>query len=196
MQLSGRKIPLGENASLLYCPSYIDQTEADQLLQFCVDDIHWDQSRIMMFGKRIAIPRLNAWYGDQPYRYSGTTFDARKLPAPLCSLQRQINRDTSLEFNSVLANLYRDGNDSMGWHSDDEKSLGRMPQIASVSLGVQRRFLLRSRVDHNHKRELILGHGSLLLMLGKCQSEWQHSLPKSRGVTGQRVNLTFRESLI
>jgi alkylated DNA repair dioxygenase AlkB len=149
----------------------------------------------MMFGKRVPIPRLNAWYGELPYRYSGTTFEASLPPAPLQTLQAQINRDTGWQLNSVLANLYRNGLDHMGWHSDDEQSLGSTPQIASLSLGAQRRFVLRNKKDRSNKHQLNLHHGSLLLMLGRCQRDWQHHLPKSTRLALPRINLTFRESV-
>lgn len=195
MRLTGDELPLDDNSSLLYCRQYLNQSEADGLLEFCLDNVHWIQSRIMMFGKLVAIPRLNAWYGDRPYRYSGTSFKAKKFPCPIHQLKVRLKEDTDWNINSVLANLYRNGNDSMGWHSDNEKSLGELPQIASVSLGAPRRFVLRSKKDHTRKHSLDLEHGSLLLMLGNCQSEWQHSLPKARKVECHRVNLTFRKSI-
>lgn len=194
MRLSGTTLPLDDHSSVLYQEQYLERAEADQLLAYCTETIAWTQSRIVMFGKRVSIPRLNAWYGDYPYRYSGTSFDANPLPALLLNLQSRINRDTGWQLNSLLANLYRHGNDNMGWHSDDEKSLGDHPQIASISLGANRKFVLRDRTLKANKHGLQLAHGSLLLMLGRCQQNWQHALPKTTRVCSHRVNLTFRES--
>lgn len=195
MPLNGNDIQLSEHASLLYCEHYLTHLQADELQQFCMQHTPWVQSQIMIFGKRVPIPRLNAWYGDFPYRYSGTDFSACPMPPPLAQLQQQLMSDTALPYNSLLANLYRNGDDSMGWHSDDEKSLGTTPQIASISLGATRRFSLRRKHGKADKLTLDLSHGSLLLMLGDCQREWQHCLPKSKKVKSPRVNLTFRDSL-
>ena len=112
----------------------------------------------------------------------------------LSELKDELEQVVQFRFNSVLINLYRDGNDAMGWHSDDERSLGDCPQIASLSLGVPRRFVLRKKSEHSIKKEVLLDHGSLLLMHGNCQSEWQHSLPRMRRVKKARINLTFRYS--
>lgn len=163
-------------------------------MRFCTGELDWVQSEISIFGKRVLIPRLNAWLGDEPYTYSGTRFEARSIPLPLVDVKSRIETVCNQHFNSLLANLYRDGNDCMGWHSDDERSLGKYPQIASLSLGAPRRFVLRKKNEHSTKHEELLEHGSLLLMLGNCQSEWQHSLPRMRRVSQARVNLTFRYS--
>ena len=128
------------------------------------------------------------------YTYSGSTFPPRALLPALASLKEKIETQYNIRLNSVLANLYRDGRDGMGWHSDNEKSLGDKPQIASVSLGEQRRFLIREKADKSKKTELILKHGSLLLMRGDCQVNWEHSVPKTSKPKNLRVNLTFRNN--
>ena len=130
---------------------------------------------------------------DRPYTYSGIRFEAVPWTTELAELKAQVEQVSGLEFNSVLINWYRDGQDSMGWHSDDEKSLGEAPQIASVSLGASRRFVLRKKSDHTNKKELLLTDGSLFLMLGETQKLWQHALPKTRKSVGDRINLTFRQ---
>ncbi len=187
-------IPLDDHSSIVYCKDFLSPDHAAELLSFCLNELPWIQSTIKMFGKPVTIPRLNAWFGSEPYSYSGTRFTALPLPKPLEALKLSVEKIANESFNSVLANKYRDGHDCMGWHSDDERSLGEKPQIASVSLGADRRFLLRKKKDHADKRELLLAHGSLLLMCGECQTQWQHSLPRMRRVQDSRINLTFRFS--
>ena len=189
------KIELSNTAYLIVEKNYLSASEAGDLLRITLQDIPWEQSRITLFGKQIAIPRLNAWYGNSQYTYSGTTFPAKALSPALTCLKEKIERQFDIPLNSVLANLYRDGSDGMGWHSDNEKSLGEQPQIASVSLGESRRFLIRNRTDKKNKTELVLEHGSLLIMRGDCQTQWEHSVPKTSRPKGQRVNLTFRHNM-
>lgn len=189
------KIELSDTAYLIVENDYLPTVDADDLLRITLHDIPWEQSRITLFGKQVAIPRLNAWYGDSQYTYSGTTLPAKALSPALTCLKEKIERQFSIQLNSVLANLYRDGNDGMGWHSDNEKSLGDQPQIASVSLGESRRFLIRNKADKTNKTELVLEHGSLLIMRGDCQTHWEHAIPKTAKPKVQRVNLTFRYNI-
>ena len=185
-------IELCPSASLQYIPDFIDPSEGTALLNKWIKDMPWEQSEISLFGKRLKIPRLNTWYGDKAYAYSGTRFEARPMTAELTSLKQRIEDTSGLKFNSVLANWYRNGDDCMGWHSDDERSLGPNPQIASLSLGDKRRFVLREKSDKSNKQELVLEHGSLILMLGKTQSLWQHTVPRTKRSQQSRLNLTFR----
>ncbi len=186
-------IELDETSQLHYIEAFIARENAERLFNHCLQNCPWEQSKIRLFGKHIPIPRLNAWYGDTGYTYSGTSFEASAWTAELLAIKHKIEQTSKLTLNSVLANLYRDGNDSMGWHSDDEKSLGIKPQIASLSLGASRRFVLRDKKNKTQKREIVLTNGSLLLMLGNTQLNWQHSLPKSTRVRNPRINLTFRK---
>src|SRR5690606_19254069 len=126
------------------------------------------------------------------YRYSGADFVPHPWLPPLQALRERLCEDGFGEFNSVLLNRYRDGNDSMGWHGDDEPAHGPAPLIASVSLGAARRFLLRRRDDNRRRAEYVLGHGDLLIMGGETQRFYQHALPKMARVQGERINLTFR----
>lgn len=186
------EIHLSDTARLVLVDPFMIEQETRILFDFCLNNIFWEQSTISLFGKSVLIPRLNAWYGDHPYSYSGTTFSATPWPAELLDLKNRIENEFGLKLNSALANLYRDGNDGMGWHSDDEKTLGFAPQIASVSLGGSRRFLLRNKSDKTQKHELLLTDGSIVLMLGTCQRDWQHCVPKTRKSVKPRINLTFR----
>jgi alkylated DNA repair dioxygenase AlkB len=155
----------------------------------------WSQPEIRIFGRKVPVPRLQVWIGDADahYRYSG--LDNRPLgwTPLLLDIRRRVEESCHHRFNSVLANLYRDGNDSNGWHSDDEPELGVEPVIASLSLGATRRFLMRRRDDHECKVEIALEHGSLLLMWGRSQADWQHTVPKQLRVGLPRLNLTFRQ---
>jgi len=163
------------------------------------DRIHekaeWQQNSIKLFGKTIVSPRLSAWYGnrDAVYRYSGI----ENIPLPwfeeLLEIRGLVEDYTRNSYNSVLLNLYRDGKDSMGRHCDDESDLGANPEIASVSLGATRRFILHPGSNNKHGSiKLNLAHGSLLIMSGNSQSDWKHSIPKTRKPVRPWINLTFR----
>ena len=177
---------------LEYHPGFLQKQLADRYLQQLWDELEWMQKKIVIFGRRRLQPRLIAWYGDSSatYGYSGLSLTPLSWHPELLEIRRQLEEFTSAGFNSVLANAYRDGNDSMGWHRDDESELGPIPLIASVSLGEERRFLVRE----NGKRSsgITLGHGSLLIMKGSFQRRFSHSLPKTRRNIGLRINLTYR----
>lgn len=181
-----------------YTPQFLAEPAADHALERLWRELEWSQKEITLFGRRLMQPRLIAWCGDPEavYTYSGLKLDPLPWHPLLRQLRGQIEQFTGHRFNSVLANAYRDGRDSMGWHSDDERELGRNPVIASLSLGAVRRFLLRSKqVDAGTRRAslaLALGHGSLLIMQGDSQQRFQHSLPRSRQAAGLRINLTYR----
>ena len=147
-----------------------------------------------MYGKKVLTPRLTAWYGDlhKTYQFSGTKYDPMPWTIELRALKAKIQDFTSCTFNSVLLNYYRNGNDSVAWHRDNEKELGTHPIIASLSLGQARRFDFRRKDDHGKKHSLELTNGSLLVMKGDLQLHWEHSIPKSSESLGARVNLTFR----
>ena len=147
-----------------------------------------------MFGKWLDIPRRHAWYGDidASYAWSGQRAEPLAWDAHLQTLRERLQQQTAQAFNGVLANLYRDGQDCMHWHSDDEKELGSEPLIAAISLGAERRFALRHKHRQFPTHRLQLAHGSLLLMGGKCPQHWQHVLPRSTRVDQPRISLTFR----
>jgi alkylated DNA repair dioxygenase AlkB len=189
-------IPL-PGAELCLLPHWLAQDEADSLLEELRGSFAWEVHRIRMFGREVDSPRLSCWVGDPDatYVYSRTRFEPHPWTEALASLRWRVQQACGARFNSVLANLYRDGRDAMGWHSDDEPELGPRPVIASVSLGAERRFCLRPRAKDASPRDvrgLELPHGSLLCMSGETQRNYQHSLPRTSAAVGPRINLTFR----
>ncbi len=156
--------------------------------------LRWHREVLTIFGRRVAVPREMAWHGDpgSAYRYSGVTHEPLPWTPPLSEVRARVQRLTGGRFNSVLANRYGDGADSMGWHADDEPELGPEPVIASLSLGATRKLRFRHRHRERPPLELWLEHGSLLLMRGATQANWQHALPKTARRVGVRINLTFR----
>ena len=175
-------------------PSALRPDEAGELFAELRRTIDWQQESILMFGRRVLVPRLVAWHGDPgtSYTYSGTLHQPLPWTSPLARIRDRVSELSCARFNAVLLNLYRDGRDGMGWHADDEAELGRDPVIASVSLGATRRFCLRHRKRRNLKLDLPLAPGSLLCMAGATQHHWVHALPKTRAAVGERINLTFR----
>lgn len=169
--------------------------QADALFAALHAQIHWQPLYLRLFGRTLAAPRLACWIGDADavYRYSGTRFEPQPWTPVTTLLRTALRARLGVDFNSVLANLYRDGRDSMGWHSDDEPELGDEPLIASLSFGATRSFRLRARTTRAAALSLELGHGSLLLMGGATQALYQHALPRRMGVTAPRINLTFRQ---
>ncbi len=165
----------------------------DCLLQTLIDDTAWRQEEITVYGKPYLQPRLSAWYGDLAYSYSGIRLEPLPWTPTLLNIKRQVEALVENEFNSVLLNYYRDQNDGMGMHSDDERELGPQPAIASLSLGEVRSFLLKHKSRKDLKTvKLALAAGSLLLMQGETQRFWRHGINKERQPCGPRVNLTFR----
>jgi len=182
-----------------YYPRFLGQLDADRVRQTLWQELSWSQQEITIFGRRVMQPRLTAWYGDPSavYSYSRLKLVPSDWHSELLKLKSRLEEFTGCAFNSVLANAYRDGNDSMGWHRDNEPELGDRPCIASLSLGAARRFLLkpvRPVVEGPSRSSgLTLDHGSLLIMFGDSQRKYKHSLPKTRRAIGLRINLTFRE---
>lgn len=184
--------------TLVLIPSFIPISEADRLFARLLEETPWQQSEIRIFGKIHSIPRLNSWYGERPYRYSGHQLAAQALTPALQQIQEKICSVVKKPLNSVLLNLYRNGDDSMGWHADDEPELDPFAPIASLSLGTTRRFLLREKqrgAEALEKQCYHLGHGDLVIMYPPMQTRVQHSLPKMRKISDARINLTFRKRL-
>jgi len=183
-----------DSEDFMYFGHFLECTGGYDLLQRFRSELNWKQQQVRLFGRTVLQPRLSCWYGDVNADYTYSGLHLRPLPwhPQLLELRYRLQDTLQCPFNSVLANAYRDGRDSMGWHADDEKELGAEPRIASISLGAHRRFVLRSR-SGEETRSLQLEHGSLLLMQGKSQRDYRHSIPKTKKVVGLRINLTFRQ---
>ncbi|MBT9393003.1 alpha-ketoglutarate-dependent dioxygenase AlkB [Hymenobacter sp. NST-14] len=182
-------------AELLLDPAFLNRAEAGALLTELTREVPWQQQPIRLFGRDIMQPRLTAWYGDPAatYQYSGLRLEPLPWTATLQQLRQRVEAATGARFNSVLLNLYRTGQDSMGYHADDEPKLGPAPVIASLTLGATRTFRLKPRPGLDAGAlSLPLTSGSLLLMRGPTQQNWLHALPKTARPVGPRLNLTFR----
>ncbi|MDB5131690.1 MAG: Alkylated repair dioxygenase AlkB [Mucilaginibacter sp.] len=179
---------------LVYKPGLLDQETSDCLLNKFIAGAPWKQSIRKMYDKQIVTPRLTAWYGDvgTDYSHSGKISNPLPWTPELLVIKEKVEPLAGVQFNSVLLNYYRDGNDSVAWHSDSESVLGKNPVIASVSFGQVRSFDIRSKADHNEKYSVRLEHGSFLLMKGGLQQHWEHRIAKSLKPMKARVNLTFR----
>ena len=170
------------------------KAHAEQFYNTLLEEIDWQQDDIKVFGKVYAQPRLTALYStnDKPYSYSNITMQPQVFDNTLAQIKQEVERITGHTFTTCLCNLYRDGQDSNGWHADDEKELGQNPVIASVSFGATRRFKMRHKKDTSLKQDIELTSGSLLLMKGTTQHFWQHQIPKTKRAVPPRINLTFR----
>lgn len=169
------------------------QEQADKYLELLLKNILWQNDELVIFGNRIVTKRKVAWYGDSDYlyNYSNSTKQALQWTKELIRLKQLVEKLTEVYFNSCLLNLYHNGNEGIGWHSDDEKILGEINIIASLSFGAERKFLFK----HKQTKQivsLVLEHGSLLIMKDSTQLNWLHSLPKSKKINKPRINLTFR----
>ena len=186
-------VPLTDG-ELRYWPDAFTGDEAARLFAALRAGLAWATEEIMIFGERRRVPRLVAWYGEPEaiYTYSGVCHEPRAFTPDLMAVRERVEQLCSARFNSVLANLYRDGRDGMGWHADDERELGTDPVIASVSLGAMRRFTLRHRRRRALTHSIELAPGSLFVMAGATQHHWLHALPKTQREVGERINLTYR----
>lgn len=186
--------PLEQDQHILYDPHFYSCVEATQLYARLRDELEWRQDRIHIYGRSVSIPRLQAFIAEPGlrYTYSGLTLEGIGFPAVLAAIQTEIQQRVGVHFNAVLANLYRDGSDTMGWHSDDEAELGPAPIIASLTLGAERSFKFRPK-GGGDSWGIELKHGSLLLMGSGVQNRWQHSVPKRARCKDGRINLTFRQ---
>lgn len=166
----------------------------EEVMARLIDDIPWEAHTIKMFGKEYPQPRLVAWYGDpgSEYSYSGLKMNVRPWIPPILELKSIAEAHSGVVFNSVLVNLYRDGNDKVGWHRDNEPELGGTPTIASMSLGAPRRFKFR-HLSTGEQVEAVLNPGSLVVMSGLSQTCWEHEVPRQAAVKDPRINLTFRQ---
>jgi alkylated DNA repair dioxygenase AlkB len=182
-----------ENGEFQFYPGFFNKNESDVFLMELKNSVLWKQESMNMYGKKIDFPRLTSWYGenDKPYSFSGITLQPNPWTDDMLKIKEKIERLSTVCFNSVLLNLYRNGNDSISWHTDAEKELGFNPVIASVNFGATRKFQLR-HIKTKKKLELELSHGSVLIMQGELQHFWQHQVPKTSKPANERINLTFR----
>ena len=173
---------------------WLNAEKADALMAALEARDDWTQGRIRMFGREIPEPRLTFFEGDPGvrYTYAHRPLDGLGWTPELEALRDRFARDFGIKTNTVLANLYRDGQDSMGWHRDDEPELGPDPLVVSLSLGATRDFAVRRDADRFTQR-FALGHGDLLIMGSKSQTQWTHSIPKRLKINSLRINLTFRQ---
>jgi len=186
-------LPLPDADVRLYM-SIFSRRESDEMMERLLDEIHWQQERITIYGQTHDLPRLTAWYGDpgKRYTYSGITVEPMPWTDTLLTIWRRISQLANIQFNSVLLNRYRSGSDGVAWHSDDEPELGRNPVIGSVTFGEARPFQMKHKAIEGLRESIQLEHGSFLLMSGTTQHRWLHRIPKSRKQLGERINLTFR----
>ena len=183
------------DAEVEYWRGFFGPDEALALFDALRAEIRWERHRVRIRGREVDCPRLSGWEGDATYAYSGITLRPAPWTARVAAVRRRIEAATEETFNSMLANLYRDGSDRLGWHADDEPELGPAPVIASASFGAPRRFLLRPKRDGGASVPVVLEPGSLLVMRGPTQRHWLHSVPPTRRPVGPRINLTFRRIL-
>ena len=185
------------DANIRLFPHFLNPDMAAQLFQVFSNKVPWRHDPIKVFGKTYMQPRLTSLHGttNQGYGYANIRMQAQPMMPELNDILQRIAKIDNSDFNIVLLNLYRDGNDSNGWHADNEKELGQNPVIASVSLGAPRLFKLKHRYDKNLKHQLLLESCSLLLMSGATQHYWLHQVPKTKKQVGPRINLTFRKVL-
>ena len=182
------------DAHIEYYPNFFSEEQADALFEKLLIETLWQQDNITVYGKTYPQPRLTALFGNEgkPYSYSNITMHPQPWNETLLQMKLKITEVTLCDFTTVLLNRYRNGQDSNGWHADNEKELGTNPAIASISLGAARAFHLQHNSIKEARLKLTLEHGSLLLMKGTTQHYWKHQIPKTAKTVDQRINLTFR----
>ena len=195
MPLFNQKIDLNlPNSSIVYYPEFFNAEKSNIYFKSLLESIKWQQDDITVFGKTHKQPRLTALYANnnEPYSYSNITMIPHIFSKELLDIKSKVETIVNTNFTTCLLNLYRTGQDSNGWHADNEKELGKNPIIVSVSFGAERLFKLKHRQDKTLKKDLILENGSLLIMKGETQHHWLHQIPKTKKEVGKRINLTFR----
>ena len=194
LELTTTKFDLPD-ADIILFNEFFTKTESEKLYKNLIEKINWQQYTIKMFGKILNQPRLTAFYGEEnkPYAYSGLKLTPNPWIEDLLFIKSRITKTAQINFSSVLLNYYRNGQDSMGWHSDNEKELGQNPVIGSISFGETRLFQLRHLTRKDLKKvDIKLTNGSFLLMKGQTQHYWEHQIPKTSKHITPRINLTFR----
>jgi alkylated DNA repair dioxygenase AlkB len=192
--LNEKKVMKLLNGEVIYIPNFYSYEQGKQIFNTLRNTIDWQEDFITIFGKTYKQPRLTALYANnqKPYKYSNITMVPKDFTSELLNIKQEVEQTVQHEFTTVLLNLYRNGNDSNGWHADNEKELGKNPIIASVSFGASRMFQFKHRKIQEEKYKIKLEHGSLLIMKGEMQHFWLHQIPKTKKEVGERINLTFR----
>ena len=185
---------LPKDGFLYYLPEIFNAEESAILFETIRTETSWNQQSIKIYGRKVMQPRLTSWVADPEIniRYSGITMEPNPWTESLLKIKKISEEKTNQDFNGVLLNYYRDGQDTMGWHSDDEKELGENPIIVSISFGETRDFQIKHKEQKTLKLNLALEKGSMLIMGGKSQSCWSHAVPRRTRVKDARINLTFR----
>ena len=183
---------LPKDGQAYYFSNFLTNEIQEEFFLALKKESDWIQEELKLFGKKVLSPRLTCYYGEKPYTYSGLLHKAKPYPKAITTLLHSLKTQHGLAFNSVLLNYYRDGQDSMGWHQDNEKELGKNPVIASVNLGETRKFSFKHLADKTSTTHIDLEGGSLLIMKGTTQHYWKHQLPKTKKEKGERINITFR----
>lgn len=195
-------ITLSDGCQLSYLPNFLSANDGNSLYNALLEHIDWQQNTINIFGREVLEPRLSAFVGENgiQYRYSNSLRRPWPWPDELLYLLNAVQKAANCDFNCALLNYYRDGNDSMGWHADNEPELGVNPIVASLSLGAERDFLIRkahkrynSEARRSNNQSIPLAHGSLLIMHAGMQHHWQHSIAKCSHINTGRINITFRK---
>ena len=180
------------NGDVRFYQQFYETKEANLIFEQLKSEIDWKHEPIKIFGKMVMQPRLTAWYGDKGYGYSGIFMQPQPWTALLFEIKCKIEKFSGANYNSVLLNQYRDGKDSNGWHRDNEKGLGELPNIASLNFGATRKFQMRNYTTKKDLQNIYLTHGSLLLCKDQTQNYWEHTIPKTSQIVTPRINLTFR----
>ncbi len=183
------------DADIAYYPNFLNSSQATSLFNLLYKNINWQQDTIKVYGKNFLQPRLTHLFANNklPYSYSNITMYPSIFPLSLKKIKEEVEKLANCKFTTCLLNLYRNGQDSNGWHADNEKELGVNPIIASLSLGQTRNFHLKHRRNKDLKKKIELTHGSLLIMGGATQHHWLHQIPKTKKTVSPRINLTFRK---
>jgi len=184
-----------KTGELYYIPNFLSSDKATYLFDSLKSDVAWEQKHITIYNKTMPLPRLTAWFGDdhnKTYKYSNIVNVPQEWHPLLLKLKVFLEQKFNSKINSGLLNLYRDQNDGLGWHSDNEKELGKTPIIFSISLGETRQFQVKDKLTGQHKINLDLAHGDLIIMRGDMQQKWLHRIAPTTKLKGERINITFR----
>lgn len=190
-----KTLVLDKKCRLVLYPSFYSFKKSNLIYEKLIEQVEWQQGQIRIFGKKLKEPRLSAFFADEgvEYKYSGRLNAGLAWNRLLSNIKKDVEKKSGFDFNSLLLNYYRDQNDSMGWHRDNEKQLKENPVVASLSFGQERDFYIRRYADKSKTLKIKLTSGSLLLMLGATQHEWEHCVKKQTGQLSGRLNLTFRK---